>query len=219
MTSTPSSPSLITLILQSSQNPVLGTQLLERQAAMTPALALASGEQLSRLRQRDKPALLKALSLLITQLGNSFNVGKNVDTLQVYECATLLAEKYWYLRLEEFVYVFKQARLGKYGKVYDRLDVQVISDWLTTYDTGERLAEMERRRQVQLEQEMDSKLSAEELHRCYQKLKGGEKLDVPPLLNGNAGESSHGELEYYRFKMEYAKKRQIQHQQEGEEQE
>jgi hypothetical protein len=200
---------LITLILQSSQNPVLGTQLLERQAAMTPALALASGEQLSRLRQRDKPALLKALSLLITQLGNSFNVGKNVDTLQVYECATLLAEKYWYLRLEEFVYVFKQARLGKYGKVYDRLDVQVISEWLSTYDTGERLAEMERRRQVQLEQEMDSKLSAEELHRCYQKLKGGEKLDVLPPVEQAASESSRGELEYYRFKMEYARQRRV----------
>jgi hypothetical protein len=198
---------LITLILQSSQDSVLGTQLLEQQAAMTPALALTSGEQLSRLRQRDKPALLKALSLLITQLGNSFNVGKNVDTLQVYECATLLAEKYWYLRLEEFVYVFKQARLGKYGKVYDRLDVQVISEWLTTYDTGERLAEMERRRQVQQEQEMDSKLSAEELHRCYQKLKGGEKLDVSPLPDENADESSRGELEYYRFKMEYARQR------------
>ncbi len=174
---------------------------------MTPALALASGEQLSLLRQRDKPALLKALSLLITQLGGSFNVGKNMDTLQVYECATLLAEKHWYLRLEEFVYVFKQAKLGKYGKVYDRLDVQVISEWLTTYDTGERLAEMERRRQALLEQEMDNKLSAEELHRCYQQLKAEEKWDVQPPLEQVADGSSRRELDYYRFKLEYAKQR------------
>jgi len=201
---------LITLILQSSQHPVLAPQLLERQAAMTPALALASGEQLSLLRQRDKPALLKALSLLITQLGSSFNVGKNLDTLQVYECATLLIDKYWYLRLEEFAYVFKQAKLGKYGKVYDRLDMQVISEWLNAYDTGERLAELERKHQLDQKTEADDLLSREEVQRCYQKWKSGEKSGAQLAEERRqleAEEEHRKEVGFLRFRHAYFENR------------
>jgi hypothetical protein len=62
---------------------------------------------------------------------------------------------------------------------------------------------MERRRQVQLEGEMENRLPVEELHRCYQKLKAGEPLDEqqpeePTVNNGHLKEQ-----EYYRFKLGY----------------
>jgi hypothetical protein len=211
LTLTHSSPSLITLILQSSQHPESALQLVERQAAITPALAMSAGEQLSVLGKQDKKVLLKALSMLITQLRQSLNVGKNLDTLQVYECAALLAEKYWYLRLEEFLYVFKQAKLGKYGKVYDRLDVQVISEWLHLYDTTERLAELERKWQLQQMTEADILLPDEEVQRCYQKWKSGEKLDSQLWEEERlreAGEERRKEVGFLKFRHEYFRNRQ-----------
>ncbi len=176
---------------------------------MTTAVALATGEQLSLLAKADKKALLKALSALITQLRQSLNVGKNLDTLQVYECASLLAEKYWYLRLEEFLYVFKQAKLGKYGKIYDRLDVQVISGWLHAYDTGERLVELQRQRQAQ-PPEADGKLPLEEVHRCYQRLLAGERSDTSATSSEYyqpAETRQEREAEYYKFRLDYCRRR------------
>ncbi len=208
---THSSPSLITLILQSSQHPESALQLIELQAAMTPALALSTGEQLSVLEKQDKKVLLKALSALITQLRQSLNVGKNLDTLQVYECASLLMEKYWYFRLEEFVYVFKQVKLGKYGKVYDRLDVQVISEWLHLYDTTERLVELDRKRQMEQKTEANTLLSREEVQRCYQKWKSGEKLDAQlaeERCQQEAEEERLREVGFLRFRHAYFKNRQ-----------
>jgi len=207
---THSSPSLITLILQSNQHPESALQLIELQAAMTPALALSTGEQLSVLGKQDKKVLLKALSVLITQLRQSLNVGKNLDTLQVYECASLLMEKYWYFRLEELVYVFKQVKLGKYGKVYDRLDVQVISEWLHLYDTSERLVELERQRKLEQKTEADALLSNEEVQRCYQKWKSGEKLDSQfrdEEQQREAEEERRKEVEFLKFRHEYYKNR------------
>ena len=177
---------------------------------MTPALALSSGEQLSVLGKQDKNVLLKALSALITQLRQSLNLGKNLDTLQVYECASLLIEKYWYFRLEEFVYVFKQVKLGKYGKVYDRLDVQVISEWLHLYDTGERLAELERQRQLVQKTEADALLSNEEVQRCYQKWMNGEKLDSQlqeEEQQRETEEERRKEIEFLKFRDVYYKSR------------
>ncbi len=179
---------------------------------MTPALALSTGEQLSVLGKQDKKVLLKALSALITQLRQSLNVGKNLDTLQVYECASLLIEKYWYFRLEEFVYVFKQVKLGKYGKVYDRLDVQVISEWLHLYDTSERLAELERQRQLEQKTEADALLSNEEVQRCYQKWKSGEKLDSQlqeEERQREAKEERRKEVEFLKFRHKYYKNRHL----------
>lgn len=178
---------------------------------MTPALALSTGEQLSVLGKQDKKVLLKALSALITQLRQSLNVGKNLDTLQVYECASLLMEKYWYFRLEEFVYVFKQVKLGKYGKVYDRLDVQVISEWLHLYDISERLAELERQRQLEQKTAADALLSNEEVQRCYQKWRSGEKLDSQlrdEERQREAEEERRKEVGFLKFKFDYFKAKQ-----------
>ncbi len=130
LTLTPSSPSLLSLILKSKDSPDTQIALYKAQSSMTVAGALAVPHQLSGLRKADEESLINAMCILLTGLAKSVNVGKNLDTLQTYETATLLIEKYWYLRLEEFVYVFKRAKLGKYGQLFDRLDVTVISGWV-----------------------------------------------------------------------------------------
>lgn len=45
----------------------------------------------------------------------------------------MIKAHYSNLTLEEVAMVFRDAKLGKYGKIYDRLDGQVILGWLNEY--------------------------------------------------------------------------------------
>lgn len=179
---------------------------------MTVAKALSSPHQLSSLRKTDEESLVNSMCVLLTGLAKSINVGKNLDTLQTYETATLLIEKFWYLRLEECMYVFKQAKLGKYGQLFDRLDITIISGWLDTYDRTERLAEVEQQRRQQMKAEINEPLPMEEVQRCYRKLAAGEKLDNHTGEKRSvhqAAEMASKEAEFFKFQMSYFRNRQL----------
>lgn len=62
-----------------------------------------------------------------------FSVGKSMGAVQVATTADLIIEEYYFLKPDDFKLCFNQAKKGQYGKVYDRIDGQVIFDWLSTY--------------------------------------------------------------------------------------
>lgn len=45
---------------------------------------------------------------------------------------------YWWMKIEEIVYVFNGGKIGKYGKLYHALNHSYFLNWLMTYDTEER---------------------------------------------------------------------------------
>lgn len=69
----------------------------------------------------------------ITGLVNSFNVGKNMSDTQISFVRETIKTDYWYLKLDELKYIFNQAKKGRYGKVYDRVDCAIICEWLDQY--------------------------------------------------------------------------------------
>ena len=68
-----------------------------------------------------------------------FNVGKTLNDVQVATISNLIVEEYSYFMPDDFKLCFNRAKKGKYGKVYDRIDGQVIFDWLNAY-SKERIA-------------------------------------------------------------------------------
>ena len=56
-----------------------------------------------------------------------------MNDIQMAQTADLILEEYYYLNIEDFKLCFNMAKSGKFGKVYDRIDGQVIMDWLSTY--------------------------------------------------------------------------------------
>lgn len=56
-----------------------------------------------------------------------------MNDIQIARTATLILQEYYYLKPDDFKLCFNNAILGKYGKTYDRLDTQVIFDWLNNY--------------------------------------------------------------------------------------
>ena len=59
---------------------------------------------------------------------------------QVAQTAEIILYDYAYLKVEDFKLCFSKAKKGLYGKTYDRIDGQVILDFLNTY-VEERIRE------------------------------------------------------------------------------
>lgn len=89
---------------------------------------------------------LKALMFaIVSDLVQFFNVGKTMSTNQIGSTVELLIECYPVYKLDDFVLCFKRAKLGQYGKLYDRIDGNIILDWFEAY-IQERNTEFEQLR-------------------------------------------------------------------------
>lgn len=65
---------------------------------------------------------------------DSYLLSNKPNADQVLEIAKTLVEKYSDYTLEVFAYFFKDAKQGKYGKVFNRLDGPMIYEWITEFD-------------------------------------------------------------------------------------
>lgn len=120
----------------SSVNMSAMTEFIDVQMSMTIPRAM-KGAQISILKKEFPTDLLKAVSTLITTTATSMNITNNLNSFQVYEATQLICKEFWYLRLEELILIFKNGKLGKYGRIYNKLDITIISDWINQYETSE----------------------------------------------------------------------------------
>lgn len=67
-----------------------------------------------------------------------FSIGRTMGAIQVATTADLIIEEYYFLKPDDFKLCFNRAKKGYYGKVYDRIDGQVIFEWLNAY-TNDRM--------------------------------------------------------------------------------
>lgn len=118
--------------------------LIRLQSRLTFEIAVTQPKQISSLRRDNPDQLEDCMIVAVGMLAKSLNVHKNLDDEQIYEIACLLIEKYWMLRPEELFYVFKQAKLGKYGKVDYSLDIVKVCTWVDSYVDNEKIPYFEK---------------------------------------------------------------------------
>lgn len=75
---------------------------------------------------------------IIIDLVMFFNVGKTMKDTQAAQTADLIIEEFYFLKPDDFKLCFTRAKKGYYGKVFDRIDGQVIFEWLNQY-TNDRM--------------------------------------------------------------------------------
>lgn len=75
------------------------------------------------------------LAYVIADLVKFFNVGKMMTTNQIAATVELILEdvNFSRLKIDDFKLCFNRAKKGEYGAVYDRIDGQVIFNWLNIY--------------------------------------------------------------------------------------
>lgn len=75
------------------------------------------------------------LGLAITDFCDMLNINKNMSPEQIAFCVDCLINEYPYntLTLADVKLILKNLYFGKYGKIYDRIDPNVILDAVNTY--------------------------------------------------------------------------------------
>ncbi|WP_410962762.1 hypothetical protein, partial [Salmonella sp. SAL4446] len=73
------------------------------------------------------------LTIAVVDLVKFFNVGKTMGAEQVAQTVNFILSDFWMLKIDDVKLCFDNAKRGKYGKVYDRMDGAVILEWLQTH--------------------------------------------------------------------------------------
>lgn len=73
------------------------------------------------------------LTAIITDLVMFFNVGKTMNQSQVVQVVEMIQTDCYFLKPSELKYCFDNAKTGKYGTVYDRIDGNVIFGFIDKY--------------------------------------------------------------------------------------
>lgn len=69
----------------------------------------------------------------IVNLREFVNVGKRMTDTQTFETAMIILQDYKCLTIADINLLFKRAKSGYYGNLYDRLDGQIILGWFRRY--------------------------------------------------------------------------------------
>ena len=85
------------------------------------------------IREIGDTTLLVALAGMILQTAGFFNIGKSINDEQALDTASLLIDSYPHETIEDFTLMFREAKKGKYGELYNRLDGQIIFKWMSAY--------------------------------------------------------------------------------------
>lgn len=94
--------------------------------SITPPLAVFKKEY-------GEQSLQAILVIILTDLIKFFSIGKTMGQDQLVQTIRLIIEDFYYFNIEDFKLCFDNAKRGKYGKVYDRIDGNVIYEWLQKY--------------------------------------------------------------------------------------
>lgn len=136
------------------------------------------------------------INIFLIQLIESFNVGKNMNANQIKDASDLIMDEFYFFRPEDFKLCFQKAKKGHYGIIYDRIDGQIIFDWLYKYN-DERISFFE------------SKNKSESDKLKYQENKGETVKALAKVFKATREDlenENNKELEYAKFKKEYLKK-------------
>jgi len=139
------------------------------------------GDSMAYLRAKEigvsKDIVCAIIERLLAGLALSLNVGKNLEPFQLAPLSVKIYAKYYYLSFDEIMYVFDKGSSGQYGKIYDRIDEEIIMGWLSNYDTGERLSIAEKKHSEEIEK---TKISNEEINilsKAYEKVIGDQEAE------------------------------------------
>ena len=94
--------------------------------SITPELAVYR-------KEKGEIRLFAIMTLLIDDLLDFFSVSRTIGERQMAVTIKMIADDFYYFNTEDFKLCFDNAKRGKYGKIYDRIDGNVIYEWLQKY--------------------------------------------------------------------------------------
>lgn len=100
---------------------------------------------------------------MITDLVEFINAGKTMNQDQIAQTAAMIITDYNWLKVEDMKVCFTNGKRGHYGQLYDRLDGQIIFQWLNQYST-DRANESLRLNDLKRKELENPKITPEEIN-------------------------------------------------------
>ena len=92
-----------------------------------PALAVLK-------KERGEATARAVLVLIVNDMLDFFNAGNDMNDTQVALTVDFILEEYPYMQADDIALCFRNAMKGKYSKLYNRIDGQIIMGWLREYN-------------------------------------------------------------------------------------
>ena len=110
------------------------------------------------------------ISLHLIDLNTFLNLKRFLSDAQINECSMMIMYEHPNLTLVDIAFVFKNAKLGRYGDLYESLSIDKIMRWFSDYfdercNTAESISNMQHDKWKYLEQKtgrVSSELNADD---------------------------------------------------------
>ena len=90
---------------------------------------------LAEIRREKGAAVTRSiLVLLVNDTLDFFNVPETMNAKQVAITVDLIIDTYPYMQVDDITLCFRNAMKGNYGRIYNRIDGQIILGWLREYN-------------------------------------------------------------------------------------
>lgn len=88
---------------------------------------------LQRCQMKNEDATLTEIALLLIDTQKFFNVKNGLSEDMLYMVAELILSEYKHFNMYDIGLCLKMGKIGKFGKLYERLDGGTIMDWFSQY--------------------------------------------------------------------------------------
>lgn len=114
------------------------------------------------LKKEDAKSLQINLSAFMIEFSSIYKIddSKNLSDEEIKTCVNILLTDYYWLKYEDFAMFLKNARMGKYGKIYGSFDTPTFFQMLTQY-CDERVEVSKEINRVAMEKEARTPISPE----------------------------------------------------------
>lgn len=121
-------------------------EFISHERNLTVDIAIKSTHIEDLIRFTNEKDVLKAIAGVILMAAEYFNV-KDMSDVQASQTASLYIEQFPMETLEDLVICLKNAKMGRYGKIYNRIDGQLIFTWFREYleEKYERFEQIKRK--------------------------------------------------------------------------
>ena len=84
-------------------------------------------------KYQGEAAAKAVIEQIIGEASALINVSRNLTVPQIEFLADEILSTYYYLTLADLRFVMREGVTGKYGDIFDRLDVRVVTSWVDRY--------------------------------------------------------------------------------------
>jgi hypothetical protein len=109
------------------------TELIRSEKGLTIDNAIKGKKNCEILKAFGEHLTVRAYSGAIIMSTEFFNTGHQMSEMQAIQTASLLIEQYPVETFEDLLLCMKNAKIGKYGKVFNRVDGLIIFEWFRLY--------------------------------------------------------------------------------------